>query len=296
MSDIDKSGSLEVELPKIKQNWDNFYHILDPILNRIPSLGSAKLHKLHVRLENFTPDGRSLIGEVPEVRNYLLAAAVTPQLSGAAGKLITDIITKSENSFGHDYWSLDPRRFIPLQSNRVFLFDRLREIPARIRYNMSYPTPHHDYETGHGLKVSPIYPRLQEMGALFTQIMGYERPAVYMNNDECDSEPTDKLNIRHRFLETPSFSRPHWLESVHEEYQACRERVALLDYCSFTKLELKSPNDEVVELLQYLCSNDIDVNVGSIVHIGITFGTIFFYCLYFQSFNCSVFLIYLIQN
>jgi glycine cleavage system aminomethyltransferase T len=82
----------------------------------MPSLGSAKLHKLHVRLENFTPDGRSLIGEVPEVRNYLLAAAVTPQLSGAAGKLITDIITKSENSFGHDYWSLDPRRFIPLHS------------------------------------------------------------------------------------------------------------------------------------------------------------------------------------
>ncbi|XP_054164709.1 pyruvate dehydrogenase phosphatase regulatory subunit, mitochondrial-like [Oppia nitens] len=280
LSENDRTGGMNVEIPLIRENWDDFYRILRPILDTIPALNSAKLHKLIARLENFTPDGRSLIGEVPEVGNYLLAAGVVPQLAAGAGRLITDIVTKSGNSFGHDFWSLDPRRFISSQSNRIFLFDRLREVPAKARYNINFPSPHNDYETGHGLKTCLLYPRFKQSGALFQQIMGYERPAVYLpdpNNLDIDDYMSDKsdsetsanaVQLKHKYLETKSFGRPNWLDAVREEYQACRERVALLDYCSFTKLELKSTNDEVVELLQYLCSNDIDVNVGSIVHTG----------------------------
>ncbi|CAG2106936.1 unnamed protein product [Medioppia subpectinata] len=276
LTENDRNGGMNTEIPEVYGNWDDFYRILKPIQERIPALSGAKLHKLVARLENFTPDGRSLIGEVPEIGNYLLAAAVAPQLAAGAGRLITDIITKSDNTFGHDFWSLDPRRFIPSQSNRIFLFDRLREVPAKARYNVNYPAPHNDYQTGHGLRTSPLYPRFKQAGALFQQIMGYERPAVYMGAVELDdyqsglsdSESQSNEPLRHRYLETQSFGRPHWLDAVHQEYQACRERVALLDYCSFSKLELRSQGDEVVELLQYLCSNDVDINVGSIVHTG----------------------------
>ena len=260
------------EIPVIKENWDDFHRILDPILALMPSLRNAKLQQLVTRLENFTPDGRSLVGEVPEIQNYLICAAVVPQLAAGAGRMIADIITKKEHTFDHDFWSLDPRRFISTQSNRIFLFDRLREVPAKSRYNMNYPQPHNDYETGHGLRLTPLYPRLKESGALFTQIMGYDRPAVYMptiDMEDSDSESMSfETNSKHKCLETHSFGRPFWLDAVKKEYQACRERVALLDYGSFSKLEVKSQSDEAVELLQYLCSNDVDVNVGGIVHTG----------------------------
>lgn len=34
------------------------------------------------------------------------------------------------------------------------------------------------------------------------------------------------------------YGKPPWFEAVKSEYEACRERVALLDYSSFTKLEV----------------------------------------------------------
>lgn len=42
----------------------------------------------------------------------------------------------------------------------------------------------------------------------------------------------------------------------------------MADYSSFTKIDLWSKGEEVVDCLQYLCSNDVDVPVGSIIHTG----------------------------
>jgi len=46
------------------------------------------------------------------------------------------------------------------------------------------------------------------------------------------------------------------------------ERIGIADYSSFTKYDFWSKGNEVVDLLQYLCSNDVDVAVGSIIHTG----------------------------
>ncbi|CAG2183259.1 unnamed protein product, partial [Oppiella nova] len=51
LSENDRNGGLNTELPEIHENWDDFYRILKPILERIPALSAAKLHKLVARLE-----------------------------------------------------------------------------------------------------------------------------------------------------------------------------------------------------------------------------------------------------
>lgn len=43
---------------------------------------------------------------------------------------------------------------------------------------------------------------------------------------------------RYKIAYTNTFSKPPWFESVSEEYAACRERVGLSDYSSFTKIDL----------------------------------------------------------
>ncbi|KAH7641081.1 hypothetical protein DERF_000816 [Dermatophagoides farinae] len=265
-----KDYPVDVEIPKIPVRWDHFYYLLDPILNRIPALRQANYRKLYARPENFTPDGRPLIGEVAEIKNYIIAAGVWPSLTGGTAKLLQELILNKPNSFQHDFWSLDPKRFMPLHSNRIFLFDRLREIPAKARYNINFPTPHNSYQTGHGLLRSPLYDRLKAAGAYFTQYMGHERPAVYLSKETepYQTESEDCGVLEERVLETPSFGKPHWFDAVKREYSACRERVAILDYTSFAKFQISSVHDEALELLQYLCSNNVDMPIGSITLTG----------------------------
>lgn len=72
-----------------------------------------------------------------------------------------------------------------------------------------------------------------------------------------------------RVATTDSYTRPHWFEFAAEEYKACREKVGLCDYSSFTKIDIWAADKaDVVEYLQMLCSNDCDMPVGSIIHTG----------------------------
>ena len=58
------------------------------------------------------------------------------------------------------------------------------------------------------------------------------------------------------------FLQPQWFDYVKEEFKASREGVTMCDYSSFAKLDIWSAGTEVVDFLQYLCSNDVDVPVG----------------------------------
>lgn len=43
----------------------------------------------------------------------------------------------------------------------------------------SLPYPYNEFKTGRNLRMSPIYPKLKEAGAVFEQVMGYERPSWF---------------------------------------------------------------------------------------------------------------------
>lgn len=44
--------------------------------------------------------------------------------------------------------------------------------------------------------------------------------------------------------------------------------VSIIVVCNFYKCCFQSKGNEVVDALQYVCSNDVDVTVGSIIHTG----------------------------
>src|SRR5690606_7897351 len=67
-------------------------------------------------------------------------------------------------------------------------------------------------------------------------------------------EPVDK----------PSFGRPNWFEYVAAEHRAVRERVALIDQTSFSKLEIDGP--QALVALQRLAVSDMDKPVGSVIY------------------------------
>ncbi|XP_046665146.1 pyruvate dehydrogenase phosphatase regulatory subunit, mitochondrial isoform X1 [Homalodisca vitripennis] len=250
----------------LPEDWDHFHVLLEQLLHRVPRLGSAVLHKLTNGPEGFSPDCKWIIGEAPELRNYHVVAGMKTVGISAAGGVGRATAERIINGlFPYDMYELDICRFLGLHNNRKFLRDRSREAPG-LHYALPYPF--REFRTGRNLRMSPIYPRLREAGAVFGQVMGYERPA-YFDPDHVE-EGTYKDDGRpYRIAETFTFAKPDWFDFVAREYEACRETVGLCDYSSFTKIDLTSKGQEVVDLLQYLCSNDVDIPVGGIIHTGL---------------------------
>lgn len=54
-----------------------------------------------------------------------------------------------------------------------------------IHYSVAYPFS--DFTTGRCLRMSPIFPRLKAAGAVFGQVMGYERPSYFIHRSNGDS-------------------------------------------------------------------------------------------------------------
>ncbi|XP_031782504.1 pyruvate dehydrogenase phosphatase regulatory subunit, mitochondrial [Nasonia vitripennis] len=246
-------------------DWDHFHILFEQILHRIPSLQNAKLEMLCNGPEAFSPDCKWIVGESPEIRNYYVAAGMKTigiAAAGGVGRVTAELITKGLASM--DYYELDVTRFLGLHNNRKFLRDRVKEVPG-MHYALQYP--HHEFKTGRNLRMSPIYPKLREAGAVFGQVMGYERPTWFQPDNEQDIDPMDGTQ-KYKIAYTNTFGKPPWFGHVEKEYAACRETIGLSDYSSFTKIDLWSNGTEVVDFLQYLCSNDVDVPVGSIIHTG----------------------------
>ncbi|XP_076762368.1 pyruvate dehydrogenase phosphatase regulatory subunit, mitochondrial isoform X2 [Xylocopa sonorina] len=249
----------------LPEDWDHFHILLEQMLYRIPSLGNAILERLCNGPEAFSPDCKWIVGEAPEIRNYYIAAGMKTvgiSAAGGVGRATAELIVNGSTSL--DMYELDVSRFLGLHNNRKFLRDRVREVPG-MHYALQYP--HHEFKTGRNLRMSPIYPKLRQAGAVFSQVMGYERPSWFQLDDDNDLETIDGFQ-RYKIAYTNTFSKPPWFEQVSHEYAACRETIGLSDYSSFTKIDLWSNGMEVVDLLQYLCSNDVDVPVGSIIHTG----------------------------
>lgn len=94
--------------------------------------------------------------------------------AGGVGQATAEIIVKGETAF--DMYELEVSRFLGLHNNRKFLRDRVKEVPG-MHYGLIYP--HHEFRTGRNLRMSPVYPKLWEAGAVFGQVMGYERPTWF---------------------------------------------------------------------------------------------------------------------
>jgi len=270
-------------LPSHRQDldpdWDHFHLLLENILHRVPAMKSAVLEKLCTGAEAFSPDGKWVLGQAPETANYYVAAGMRSNgisSAGGVGTVIADWIVKGRPPF--DLYGLDISRCLGMHNNKRFLRDRVKEVPG---LNSAIDFPYAEFNTGRALRTSPIFPKLQIAGAQFGQVMGYERPMFFKMakpqsldfgllgldaQEEAGSSQGETLKLP--IAKTETFYRPPWFQAAAEEFQASREAVTLCDYSSFAKMDLWSSGREVVDFLQYLCSNDVDIPIGHIVHTG----------------------------
>ena len=273
-------------------DWDHFHVLLEGLLHRVPAMGGAILERLTNGPEPFAPDGNWILGKAPEISNYFVTAAMRSIGVGAAGG-VADVMTSYiiDDKPPFDTHNLDIQRFLPHHNNRKFLRDRVREVPG-LYYSIPYPFK--DFRTARALRTSPIFPKLRDAGARFSQIMGYERAMYFEPEKEpvdmsvfgmtsggikgldqpkentLPNEPESNENTKNSLgiAQSDTFFKPSWFEIVREEFKATRENVSIIDYSSFAKFDIFSAKNEAVEFLQYMCSNDVDVPIGTIVNTG----------------------------
>ena len=234
---------------EIAGNFEHFEPVLEQAMVRVPALQSAGLSTFFCGPESFTPDVRYHLGQAPELDNCFVAAGLNSiglQSAGGIGRVVTEWIR-----LGHppsDLWEVDVRRNHPFQRNRRYLRERVSE-SLGLLYATHYP--YRQYDTARGVRKSPLYDRLQSIGACHGEVAGWERPNWYA--------PEPGL-ARYEY----SYGRQNWFEYSAAEHQAVRERVGLFDLSSFGKFRLQGT--DAARVLNYVCANNVDVRPGRIVY------------------------------
>lgn len=239
-------------------DWDKFYRALDHLLKRCNVLGEMDCGELICGAESYTVDKNPVIGETAQVEGYYVATGFSGQglaLAGGAGDLLAGLICGE--TLPVDLTTVEVTRFIDLHATPQYLIERVPEVAGRLFTN-SYE--YHQYQSARNLRACPIYHQLKRAGAVFGEVMGYERPLWFAGETAKDTSMS---------FYSGQFSligRPEWFNLVAQEYEACRERVGLIDISSFAKFEIEGP--DAVQFLQYLCSGNINVPAGTIVYTG----------------------------
>ncbi|HEY0829671.1 MAG TPA: FAD-dependent oxidoreductase [Candidatus Dormibacteraeota bacterium] len=235
----------------LEPDWDRFEPLMTNAVVRTPSLKDAEVVRLVNGPEAFTPDGEFILGP-SEVRGFWVAAGFCAHgLAGAGGmgRLVAEWIVEGTPSL--DTWEMDSRRFGRHYTSREYTLARTREVYSTY-YDVKYPG--HERSAGRPLRLSPIYPRLTELGAAFGEKSGWERANWF--------EPNGTLG--NMSLRPHGWAGRLWSPAIGVEHAACREVAAIFDFTSFAKIEVRGRG--AAEFLEGLADNRVARVVGTLTY------------------------------
>src|SRR5437870_1616629 len=171
----------------LEPDWEKFAEPLRSGKWRIPALEGCKFARFVNGPESFTPDNHFILGEAPELRGLFVAAGFNSggiASAGGAGKYLAEWIIEGEPTI--DLWSVDIRRFGAWANNRAFLRERVTEVLG-LHYQLAWPN--REFETGRGLRKTPLHDRLSARGACFGVKNGWERPNWFARQNDHAPHP-----------------------------------------------------------------------------------------------------------
>jgi glycine cleavage system aminomethyltransferase T/glycine/D-amino acid oxidase-like deaminating enzyme len=203
---------------------------------------------------SLTPDGMPVLGETPEVKGLWSAAAVWIKEGPGVGKSLAEVMTHGESEI--DLHSSDIARFWEHQKTRTHVRARTAE-----GFNKTYGIVHpsEQWESNRGVRLSPFHERERELGAVFFEVAGWERPHWYESNAPLLEEYEDRVAPREA-----EWDSRWWSPIVNAEHLAMRDRAALIDLSAFAVFDVAGPG--ALDVLQTISMRQIDVGVGRVVY------------------------------
>ncbi len=233
----------------LPEDWDHVGPIFERATHRVPALGEVGLQLFFNGPESFTPDGVYYLGEAPEVDGCYVAAgfnSVGLQSGGGVGWVMADWIADKHPPM--DLNSVDIRRARRFQSDEQYLTDRIPE-SLGLLYAMHWP--YRQYESARGVHLSPLHDRIDSAGAVFGEMVGWERPNWFANEGQVKEYEY-------------SYGKQNWHDNMVAECLGTREAVGIFDQTSFAKFVVKGP--DALEVLNRVSVADIDAPVGTSIY------------------------------
>ncbi|HEY3116045.1 MAG TPA: glycine cleavage T C-terminal barrel domain-containing protein, partial [Chloroflexota bacterium] len=236
-------------------NWDQFESLLRNASARIPALEGTGAHKLINGPDGFTPDGDLLLGEAPEVRGFFVAGG-SPGIAcgGGVGKVMAEWIVDGAPSM--DMWRMDIRRFQTHYADRAYAAARALETYEK---NYWLHPAFEERESVRPLKLSPPYPRLQALGAVFGEKGGWERPNWFASNESTGNPTPVSVDWA-----PVGWAGHNWSPAIAVEHRVVREAAGIFDFTSFSKFEVEGSG--ALAALQRLTDNQMDKPPGSVTY------------------------------
>jgi glycine cleavage system aminomethyltransferase T/glycine/D-amino acid oxidase-like deaminating enzyme len=235
-------------------DWVRFQPLMEGAIRRFPFLADAEAVRLVCHPDAMTPDSNPLIGPMPGVRGFWVAAGLSLNGfggGGGIGKAVAGWITA--NDPGVDIAPYRAWRFADTYRDVEFAAALARETYSDY-YRLRFP---YDADVaGRPRRLSPLNDRLEAAGAVFGTKAGWERADLH--------RPGQPWTRNGRMPRERGWARPDWFERVGEEHRAVRERVGIIDLTSFGKIDVAGPG--ALALLQRACANDVDKPAGSTIY------------------------------
>src|SRR6185312_5740942 len=161
----------------------------------------------------FTADGFPLLGESLTLRGFWTAEAVWVTHSAGVARAMAEWLVDGRPAT--DLHECDLNRFHPAQLSPAYV--RERSIRSFVEvYDIVHPL---DPPSVWNVRTTPFHARHVELGAVFGEAAGWERPLWYGTNETPTPPPTGR----------DSWSSRHWSPIAGTEARATSQDVALYD-------------------------------------------------------------------
>jgi len=219
----------------------------------LPSLSGVGLTRKFNGIFSFTTDGFPVLGEAPQVRGFWSAQAVWITHAGGVGKAVAEWIVNGEAT--SDLRECDIRRFHAHAYDGAYVRTRAAQQYREV-YDIIHPRQ--QIAEPRNLRLSPFHARQRELGAVFFESAGWERPEWHEVNEGLLDSLTVSGAVR------DGWEARDWSPIIAAEHVATRERVAMFDLTPFATFEVTGPGS--LKALQRLATNQMDTPVGRITY------------------------------
>jgi glycine cleavage system aminomethyltransferase T/glycine/D-amino acid oxidase-like deaminating enzyme len=234
---------------------DDFADAWDDCVDLLPALRSAKVEEGFNGVFSFTPDGGPLIGQSPDVTGFWIAEAVWVTHSAGVAKAVAQLLVDGRTEF--DLSGCDVHRFAEIQRAEEYVAETSARNFAEI-YDVVHP--HQARTSPRNLRVSPFHVRQQQLGAVFGEHAGWERPHWYQANAALLADLPAAWVPPERDEWSARFSSP----IAAAEAWRTREAVALYDMTPLTRFEVTGPG--ALALLDRLTTATMNKSIGAVTY------------------------------
>ena len=208
---------------------DRLEWYIEQAMGRVPLLATAGIKKVINGPIPYSPDGYPYIGPAHGLTNFYHCCSFSFGIcqGGGAGKTIAEYIVEGEPEW--DMWMLDPRRYTDY-ATKSYVTAKAVELYQN-EYAIGFP--HEERPAGRPAKMTPVYEKLKNQGAMFGARGGWERATWFVPEGV---EAKQDLSF-HR-------SEVNWTEAVANECRTVREKAGILDLGGFSRYVVRGEDAE----------------------------------------------------